>query len=72
MVVVRDRIRQIGKLCLESGLLATQKSLAECAQLSRIVERAMLQDTLARFLCEIETRKLGVTLFEQIDDSQRL
>ena len=64
VVVVRDGIGEIRKLRLETRLSATQESLAQLAELSRVVERTMLEDALARFVSEIEAGKIRVALLE--------
>jgi hypothetical protein len=72
MIVVRNGIGKIRELRFETRLAASQKTLSELTELPSIVERAMFEDALARFVREIEPRKLCVALFEQIDDTQRL
>ena len=47
VVVVGDRVREIGDLRLEARLPALEEALPEIAELARVRERAMLQDPFA-------------------------
>jgi hypothetical protein len=72
VVVVGDRIGDVGYLRLEARLPALQEALANVPELTRVALRAVLEDAFARLEHEVETREIGVLRLELIDDSQRL
>ena len=72
MIVVRDCIRDVGKLTFEAWLLPLQKTFAHVAKFASITRGAMLQDSLTRLEHQVQARKVRVLRFEFIDDAQRL
>ena len=61
VVVVRDGIGKVRKLRFQAGLCPVQESLTHVAKTARVLNRAMLEHTLATFEGQVEAGKLGVT-----------
>ncbi len=72
MVVVGNRVRDVRDLGLEPRLPAFEEPDTEFAEDGGISRRAVLQNTLPRFEHQIQAGKVGVTLFELVDDPERL
>ena len=72
VVVVGDRVGQVGELRLERGLAAVEEPRAELAELPRVGCGAVLQDALARLERQVEPGELRIALLEFVHHSQRL
>ena len=72
MVVVRDLVGQIGDLRFEGRLLFADKARADIAQFFGVLDRAMLQDSFARFKTKVQSFKGGIVLLQHIDHAQGL
>ena len=72
MIIVGNLISQVAKLRLKRGLRAVDKTLAQHAKQTRLLDRTVLDDTLAGFKAQVKPVKRRVTLFELIDDTQAL
>jgi len=72
VVVVGDRVGQVGELCLERRLAALEEPGAEFAELPRVGRGAMLEDALARLERQVEPGELRIALLELVHDAQRL
>ena len=72
VIVVRDLVGEIRELRLEARLVALEESYADVAELARVLERAVLQDSLARLEGEVQPAEARVALLELVDHAQRL
>ena len=72
MIVISDFIGEIGHLRFQRWLLAVDEALADLAELACVVERAVLQDSLARFEHQIQSIESAVALLEGVDHAQAL
>src|SRR5215475_12580428 len=72
VVVVGDLIRKIGDLCLETRLASLDEAFPKLTELPRVSQGAVLENALAAFECQVESRELGIAFFELIDHTQRL
>src|SRR5210317_10243 len=72
MMVVGYRVGDIGDLRFESGLAAFEKTYSELTQATRVFGRAVFQNALAGLIGQVETGKIRITLFQLVDDPQRL
>ena len=70
VIVVGDLVGEIGQLRLETGLLAIHKALAHIAELTRLGQRAVLEDALAAFKAQVESGEIGVAFLEFVDHAQ--
>ncbi|SUE42435.1 Uncharacterised protein [Ralstonia mannitolilytica] len=72
VVVVGHLIGEVGKLCLERGLLPLEEPPPQIAERGRIVARAMLEDALARLERQVQAVKAAVALFQPVHHQQAL
>ncbi len=72
VVVVRDLVGEVRELRLEARLAALEEAFADVAELARVLERAVLQDSLARLEGEVQPAEARVALLELVDHAQRL
>ena len=72
VVIVGYFVRDIGDLRLESRLRPMDKAQTEWSECSRPFRAAVLQDPFARFEQQVQPAKIGITLFQVLDDAQRL
>jgi hypothetical protein len=72
VVVVGDFIRDVRELCLEPRLGSIDEALADVAEVARMLQRAMLENSLASLESEVEPAEACVPILEVIDDSERL
>ena len=72
VVVVRDRVGQIGELGFQTRLLPCKEAFADFAQLFCVPRGTMLEDTLAGFEHQVQAGEVGVLGLQVVDDAQRL
>src|SRR3970040_1870576 len=72
MIVVRDFVGNVGELRLEAGLAPFEESRAELAELARMPNGTVFEDSLAGLVGQVQPAESRVALLEQIDDTQRL
>jgi hypothetical protein len=72
VVVVGDRIGEVGELRLERGLASLEEALSQLAEAACVGGRAVLEDALAGLEGQVEPGELRVALLELVHHPQRL
>ena len=72
VVVIGDFVREVGDLCLQRRAPPFHEALPHIAELTRVPDRAMLQDPLARLESKVQSVEGGVALFQHIHHAQAL
>ena len=72
VIVVSDRVRDVGQLCFEAGLFALEKTLTDVAEFACVTRRAVFEDALAGFEHQVEAGEVRIFRLELVDDTQRL
>ena len=72
VMVVRNRIRNVHDLRLETRLATLDKAFAQLTQVTRIPCRAMFENTLTCFVGQVQAGKVGVLRFKLVNHTQRL
>ena len=70
MIVVCNRVDNVGDLRLETGLFALEKAPPNVPKLGSVLFRTVLEYALARLEHQVEARKLGVLFLKQIDNAK--
>ena len=61
MIVVGDRVRDVGNLGFEAGLLPFEESAAEIANAAGVARRAVFEYSLACLKHQVQTGKIGIS-----------
>ena len=72
VIVVRDLVGEIRDLRFEAGLAALDEALAESPSSRALLQRAVLEDSLAGLERQVQPGERRVALLELVDDAQRL
>ena len=72
MIVIGDRICNIGNLRLQPWLRPLQEALADIAQFTRILFGTMLEDALTCLEHQVEAGEVRILGFQLVDNAQRL
>ena len=70
MIVVRDRIGNVGELCFEPGLRALDEAFSDIAEFPGVAIRTVLEDPLARLEHQVQAGEVRILGLENIDNPQ--